>query len=941
MLSPRRCKPGKFGAEVYDRAYLAGSPLPTTELAFASFPRDLSDFVDRFERLMNEVAAEPRVCEQVVSWCRDDRVVIIKNMRALQVDVLPDLELADSALMQHLSLYEFRSLAPASIAELEFETYTGYLDTWILLIHPLLHGRTSPLVSVVVSRYARVRRLRMLVEERPKEFTKAWYEALEPILMSLAPKLVQNLTPKSTWDLVSDAVFRAYAKDDVVFEEGDPPDGYYVCVYGAVAIHKLDAAGDDDLFDDDDDDEMTTRYGKRLVELKPGAAFGEVGFSAHSTGRAATVVASGEADVGDTVMRQYCQTVCYVVSADTFDLVYGERTKQFDAKVATLKANALYQHWTIEDQYRLAVRMQKKLVKAKSNITYPDRYEVAFIRTGAARIYRQKNDRPAVEVAVLGSNEIFGLCEMCGYFDGDRWAVAETDTEAYIVSLAVARELSATDSKTYALLLERAEARRCWETACLAAKSQDHVVITFEMMKYAKYGLNPDQHEDHAAAKARRETLRPKASSEFEFAIQQADKIVSLAATLEGDGSYLEAEDMLAKCVDMCKDKLRRLRSLKKDGLRLPQHAAYVRDLRQRVTRCEERSIQLTQLKVKSEMDDGRLGRRIHCAKANDVASIIANRAFGDLSSDPRAEDPSTDDDDDSDAPIEDDDNDADAAQNAVSTDEEASQDQPPFVDAYERNAPSVTDEMDTPTRRRACMAALDFALDFSSSPPALDHDASSVATAILSRGPSRKHVEFPTDDPDERKRASGRYTVLNHLEVTPLDEVKRHVKRGPPPLGVALKVSRRLHESASLLSLDQERCLGKYGLPALVVAASRSVPDLHAASPASRSTHPPVARHQQSRPKSKGPAQQPMAKKPRTAEPSRQLPALSPRRFPHVDSKKKKRPHSKKRQPPATVQRLLDMHRVAEQKRVMRNARRFELYAQHHHLASGEYDAR
>ena len=84
---------------------------------------------------------------------------------------------------------------------------------------------------------------------------------------------------------MKDGELRIYDKNRCVFREGDPPDRYYMCLFGVVSVHKF--SGDDDR----------SKFGRKLVELRDGAGFGEVAFSESCPNRNASVVAVGDEDL--------------------------------------------------------------------------------------------------------------------------------------------------------------------------------------------------------------------------------------------------------------------------------------------------------------------------------------------------------------------------------------------------------------------------------------------------------------------------------------------------------------------------------------------------------------------------------------------------------------------------------------------------------------------
>eukprot|EP00957_Ditylum_brightwellii_P132578 10110496-Ditylum_brightwellii.AAC.1 len=108
-----------------------------------------------------------------------------------------------------------------------------------------------------------------------------------------APKLLEGLTESNKKKIGINLFLKCYEHDEIVFKQGDPPDAYYTVIRGAVSIYALNSSTASTDNDDERDDRC--KYGKFLMQLPPGASFGELSFNAnykHSS-RSAGVVSDG------------------------------------------------------------------------------------------------------------------------------------------------------------------------------------------------------------------------------------------------------------------------------------------------------------------------------------------------------------------------------------------------------------------------------------------------------------------------------------------------------------------------------------------------------------------------------------------------------------------------------------------------------------------------
>ena len=143
-----------------------------------------------------------------------------------------------------------------------------------------------------------------------------------------------------------------------------------------------------------------------------------------------------------------------------------------------------YRHWPIENMYKLASRMARRTCRRGEVAKRADAGEVVFVRSGGLKIFRRRaTGVGAIEVALLGPDDVFGLVEMMGRNDTARWAVASQPCEVFVVPSAAARELSVADPRTNELAKKIVAARTHWEAVCEASYQKEHVAITPAMMQ--------------------------------------------------------------------------------------------------------------------------------------------------------------------------------------------------------------------------------------------------------------------------------------------------------------------------------------------------------------------------------------------------------------------------------------------------------------------------
>jgi len=128
---------------------------------------------------------------------------------------------------------------------------------------------------------------------------------------------------------------------------------------------------------------------------------------------------------------------------------------------------------------------------------------------------------------------------MMGFFEATRWAVAQTVTEVFVISMSIARELSVLDPRTKALALKAVTARMHWEAVCEASYAQEHVSITPAMMTYANYQINPEGVTQVAnKKKSDTKSRRAEARADLEDVVANTITLLAEAEVYEQQGEY-------------------------------------------------------------------------------------------------------------------------------------------------------------------------------------------------------------------------------------------------------------------------------------------------------------------------------------------------------------------------------------------------------------------
>ena len=408
---------------------------------------------------------------------------------------------------------------------------------------------------------------------------------------------------------------------------------------------------------------------------------------------------------------------------------------------------------------------------------------------------------------------------MMGFFEATRWAVAQTVTEVFVISMSIARELSVLDPRTKALALKAVTARMHWEAVCEASYAQEHVSITPAMMTYANYQINPEGVTQVAnKKKSDTKSRRAEARADLEDVVASTITLLAEAEVYEQQGEYLRAEEIIGKCHEICTKMLKRANELVKNGdMDRAARAQIATELKARANLCEERMSKLAQERVRTHMAEGRLRRR-------EAQGTIVHKLDG--PAEPGGDSPGRR-----------------RHHRHHHGDDPASSSPEPSPDKGRLTVNSHCARLDAlatknvsrgggagAKRRVTKFVNLNEAL--------LDSDHGKAETKKMidkwsKRSERRRLAEearesdapgSPADDPsDERGDRNQVHRVLNHLEVTPASEHgdfagrrRRRPKEPDVVVGEGLARSMDIIKKESLLSLDQERTLGSFGLPTI-----------------------------------------------------------------------------------------------------------------------------
>ena len=96
-------------------------------------------------------------------------------------------------------------------------------------------------------------------------------EEILSIIQRKAPKLLDGLTDSNKSQISLQCQLKIYAKNEVVFNQGDEPDAYYTVIRGAVSIYALNSSlAISHSENNPGNDKRRSQYGIFIMQLPPG-----------------------------------------------------------------------------------------------------------------------------------------------------------------------------------------------------------------------------------------------------------------------------------------------------------------------------------------------------------------------------------------------------------------------------------------------------------------------------------------------------------------------------------------------------------------------------------------------------------------------------------------------------------------------------------------------
>ena len=333
---------------------------------------------------------------------------------------------------------------------------------------------------------------RLLDLTAEKERQDADIEEIISIVKEKAPKLLDGFAKTTEKKIAQDLVLKTYARDEVIFLQNDYPDAYYTVMRGAVSIYALNSST---ISKESLSHPHRRQYGKFLLQLPPGESFGELSFNAdrnHSK-RNAGVISDGNhgqsrvAD-GNSPHGIECSDVAVLllIPEKTYmNLMFARHASrnQTKDKIAFLKASFLFNQWSMDQLVNMAYSMKKVLYEKGSKVADEgDRVDQVWIvrkgrimvnitgkdssKSSSVNIKFQRNSyaKQDIEIAELGSSDIFGLVEIIsGHKKMKRTAIAITPLEVFLISSTKFSSFLIHEPKTAALLEKVVQRRIEWE----------------------------------------------------------------------------------------------------------------------------------------------------------------------------------------------------------------------------------------------------------------------------------------------------------------------------------------------------------------------------------------------------------------------------------------------------------------------------------------------
>jgi CRP-like cAMP-binding protein len=300
-----------------------------------------------------------------------------------------------------------------------------------------------------------------------------------------SPKLLDSLSDPNKDRIAKTAYLRCYEKDEVIFHQNDVPDAYYTVIRGAVSIYVHE-------------ENTHPRSGKFLMQLPPGASFGELSFNLdnkHSR-RNAGVVSDGAHGQSKVLANAHIQTseahngeldasdiaVLLLIPEKIYmeELYPGHSSKHLTKeKIAYLKSSILFSGWSMDDLVKTAYSMKKKTYEKGTIIATQGEYfeNIVMLKSGVLSVYLRVprngsssksshcyEDDIKIDIAELKERDVFGLVEVKEKCKKNmREALAITSVEAFVIQASTFHGLLRYQPKTFKLIDRVAQKRMNWE----------------------------------------------------------------------------------------------------------------------------------------------------------------------------------------------------------------------------------------------------------------------------------------------------------------------------------------------------------------------------------------------------------------------------------------------------------------------------------------------
>eukprot|EP00979_Chaetoceros_neogracilis_P012302 scaffold3210_cov223-Chaetoceros_neogracile.AAC.1 len=284
------------------------------------------------------------------------------------------------------------------------------------------------------------------------------------LIQEKAPKLLDALSDANKEKIALHCFLKTYGKNKAVFHQGDVPDTYYTILRGAVSIF----AKTSDAASLEINDSRAKEYGRFLMQLPPGASFGELSFNAdhdHSK-RHTGVISDGnhggqtrvqvqssllknDSDQSEAFASSNVAVLLSIPEKTYMDTLYTRHASkhQIKEKITFLKSLILFDNWPYNELIEMTYGMKKKIFKKGTVIAKQgDRLEsVVMILKGKIKVAQRLNigtksqgvirEEANVELAELECNDMFGILEVVlgSMKKIKREALASSTVEAYVI----------------------------------------------------------------------------------------------------------------------------------------------------------------------------------------------------------------------------------------------------------------------------------------------------------------------------------------------------------------------------------------------------------------------------------------------------------------------------------------------------------------------------